>query len=77
MSERILGVVGLGAMGRPIAEHLARAGFRTLAFDRSPDAAVRGVELVGALAALEPAEVVIVIVPTDDDVRGVVAGRTA
>lgn len=74
MSDRIVGVVGLGAMGRPIAEHIARAGFRTLAFDRSPDAAVPGVELVVDLAALEPADVVIVIVPTDDDVRGVVAG---
>lgn len=75
MSDRIVGVVGMGAMGRPIAALLARAGFRTLAFDRSPpDAAVRGVELVGDLAALDPADVVIVIVPTDDDVRDVVAG---
>jgi len=67
-------MVGLGAMGRPIAEHIARAGFRTLAFDLSPDARADGVTVVGSLAGLAPADVVIVIVPTDEDVIGVVAG---
>jgi 3-hydroxyisobutyrate dehydrogenase-like beta-hydroxyacid dehydrogenase len=30
-SSRAIGMVGLGAMGRPIAEHIAQAGFTVLA----------------------------------------------
>jgi 3-hydroxyisobutyrate dehydrogenase len=67
-------MVGLGAMGRPIAEHIAQAGFRTLAFDLSPDAHADGVTIVKSLANLAPADVVIVIVPTDEDVAEVIAG---
>lgn len=70
----VAGMVGLGAMGRPIAERIARAGYRTLAFDKSPDAKADGVTVVGSLAELAAADVVIVIVPTDDDVTSVVAG---
>jgi 3-hydroxyisobutyrate dehydrogenase-like beta-hydroxyacid dehydrogenase len=67
-------MVGLGAMGRPIVENIARAGFTTLAFDLSPDAQAEGVTIVKSLADLAPADVVIVIVPTDEDVIDVVAG---
>jgi 3-hydroxyisobutyrate dehydrogenase-like beta-hydroxyacid dehydrogenase len=74
LSSRIVAMVGLGAMGRPIAEHIARAGFTTLAFDLSPDAQAEGVTIVKSLADLAPADVVIVIVPTDEDVTEVVAG---
>jgi 3-hydroxyisobutyrate dehydrogenase-like beta-hydroxyacid dehydrogenase len=73
-SARTVAMVGLGAMGRPIVEHIARAGFTTLAFDLSPDARADGVTIVKSLADLAPADVVIVIVPTDEDVTGVVAG---
>lgn len=73
-SSRVVGMVGLGAMGRPIAEHIARAGFPTLAFDISPGANAEGVTIVSSLAGLAPADVVIVIVPTDADVTGVLAG---
>ncbi len=68
-------MVGLGAMGRPIAEHIARVGFTTLAFDLSPNARAEGVTIVKSLADLAPADVVIVIVPTDEDVTDVVAGQ--
>jgi 3-hydroxyisobutyrate dehydrogenase len=68
-------MVGLGAMGRPIAEHIAAAGFKTLAFDLSPDAKADGVTIVNSLADLAPADVVIVIVPTDEDVTDVLAGH--
>ncbi|MFI6350302.1 NAD(P)-dependent oxidoreductase [Streptomyces sp. NPDC050560] len=69
-----VGHVGLGAMGRPIAEFVARAGFDTVAYDLSPDAGARGVRMVDGLAEVATSDVVIVIVPTDDDVVGVVAG---
>jgi 3-hydroxyisobutyrate dehydrogenase-like beta-hydroxyacid dehydrogenase len=74
LSSRTVAMVGLGAMGRPIIENIARAGFTTLAFDTSPAARAEGVTIVGSLADLAPADVVIVIVPTDEDVIGVVAG---
>ena len=72
--SRVVGMVGLGAMGRPIAEHIARAGFPTLAFDAAPDAEADGITLVTSLADLASADVVIVIVPTDEDVTEVIAG---
>jgi 3-hydroxyisobutyrate dehydrogenase-like beta-hydroxyacid dehydrogenase len=72
--SKIVGMVGLGEMGRPIAENIARAGFTVLGYDRSPQAQADGVIRVDSLAGLAPAEVVIVIVPTDADVTEVVAG---
>ena len=74
---RTVGVVELGAMGRPIAEFIARAGFEVLAHDLAPDATAGGVVLVDSLAQVAAADVVMVIVPTDDDVRGVVTGLIA
>jgi 3-hydroxyisobutyrate dehydrogenase-like beta-hydroxyacid dehydrogenase len=71
---RKVGMVGLGAMGRPIAEWIAKAGFEVRAFDLSPDATAEGVTRVATLAEVAAAEVVIVIVPTDDDVTSVVDG---
>ena len=37
-----LGYVGLGAMGRPIAQFIAKGGFDTVAYDLSPDAEADG-----------------------------------
>ena len=68
----IVGVVGLGAMGRPIAEHLAAAGFDVLGQD--PQAAAAGVRMVGSVA---DADLVFVVVPTDADVTEVVTGLLA
>jgi 3-hydroxyisobutyrate dehydrogenase-like beta-hydroxyacid dehydrogenase len=70
-----VGMVGLGAMGKPIAEYIARAGFDTVAYDLSPEASAEGVRIVGGLDEVAAADVVIVIVPTDDDVKSVVAGE--
>ena len=36
-SEPLVGVVGLGRMGRPMAANLVRAGFPTVGFDLDPD----------------------------------------
>lgn len=72
MDAMKVGMVGLGAMGGPIAEHIAAAGFDTIAYDLSPDATAAGVRRVGSVADVAGADVVIVIVPTDDDVTAVV-----
>jgi 3-hydroxyisobutyrate dehydrogenase len=68
-------MVGLGAMGKPIAQFIARAGFDTVAYDLAPGATAEGVRLVAGLDEVAAADVVIVIVPTDDDVKDVVAGE--
>ncbi len=68
-------MIGLGAMGRPIAESIARAGFDTIAYDLSPSAVADGVRRAGSVAEAAGADVVIVIVPTDEDVEEVVAGE--
>jgi 3-hydroxyisobutyrate dehydrogenase-like beta-hydroxyacid dehydrogenase len=65
-------VAGLGAMGRPIAERLARAGFDVLGCD--PHATAEGVRMVPSVAE---ADVVFVIVPTDADVTDVVSDLLA
>jgi 3-hydroxyisobutyrate dehydrogenase-like beta-hydroxyacid dehydrogenase len=77
-----VGVVGLGAMGLPIAERLAAAGWPTIGYDvaeAARSAAVdRGLALVEDLPALAAeASIVLVIVPADDDVRTVVSGLLA
>lgn len=69
-----VGMVGLGAMGRPIAQFIAKGGFDTVAYDLSPDAEADGVRIVRTLAEVAESDVVVVIVPTDDDVTEVVAG---
>jgi 3-hydroxyisobutyrate dehydrogenase-like beta-hydroxyacid dehydrogenase len=73
MMKRV-GLVGLGAMGRPIAEQIASKGFPVVAFDLDPAIQPAGVRRVPTLAKVAESDVVIVIVPTDDDVREVVAG---
>jgi len=71
-----VGMVGLGAMGRPIAGFIAAAGFEVLAYDASPEAtAAENVHVVDTLDAVAQADAVIVIVPTDDDVIEVVSGE--
>lgn len=70
------GVIGLGAMGLPIAGHLARAGLAVTVHDRDP-ARVADAVRAGCTAAADAAEVdaactvTLVIVPSDDDVRAV------
>lgn len=73
-----VGVVGLGAMGRPMAERLVDAGFPTTVLD-TDESLQRQLVARGAKAAATPREiggndVIFVIVPTDDDVRAVCYG---
>ncbi|MBO0869350.1 MAG: NAD(P)-dependent oxidoreductase, partial [Micromonosporaceae bacterium] len=68
-----IGVVGLGAMGAPVARHLASAGFSVLGHDRDPSAtaalATAGVRPADGLGALTDCAAVLLFVPGDQDVR--------
>jgi 3-hydroxyisobutyrate dehydrogenase len=69
---------GLGVMGFPMAGHLAKAGHEMAVFNRSPEKAARWVEAHGGRAggtvadAAKDAEIFILCVGNDDDVRQVV-----
>src|SRR5215467_42810 len=71
---RRVGMVGLGAMGRPIAERIAGAGFDVVGYDRSGQARAEGVRRAAGLNDIAATDLAIVIVPTDDDVMSVIAG---
>lgn len=67
-------VVGLGAMGGPVAGHLSAAGLRPMLVDLDPDIATRyarGGGTAVSLGDVGDAQVVLVAVPSDDDVRAV------
>jgi 2-hydroxy-3-oxopropionate reductase len=75
-----IGFIGLGVMGRPMAEHLVRAGHEVTVHNRSQDP-VRALVEAGAKAAAsaaeaaEGADVVITMVPDSPDVEAVVLGE--
>jgi 3-hydroxyisobutyrate dehydrogenase-like beta-hydroxyacid dehydrogenase len=74
------GFIGLGDMGRPMAERWVAAGIETTVYDLA-EAPVRALVEQGAKAAASPREaaagsqVVGVCVPSDDDVRAVCLGE--
>lgn len=74
-----VGVIGLGAMGGPIARHLAAAGTPTVVTDLDPAAVALAAEQ-GAHPAADPgavaaaAGVVVVVVATDAQLREVLTG---
>jgi len=73
-----LAFAGLGVMGFPMAGHLARAGHEVTVFNRTPEKRERWVAQHGGRAAstvaeaAEGAEVFLLCVGADDDVRQVV-----
>ena len=68
---------GLGVMGAPMARHLVNAGHQVVGFNRTPAKAQAWAEAVGARAAAtvseaaQGAELFILCVGNDDDVRAV------
>lgn len=70
-----VGIIGLGAMGRPIARRVSRAGFDVIGFDRNPSATVPGTRRAGTLAEVASSDVMLVLVTSDDDVIEVVEGE--
>lgn len=79
MHDRTVGVLGLGAMGAPIARHLLDAGTPVVVHDLD-DQAVSAAVAAGAKAAEDLAslgaasDIVLVVVPSDEDVRAVCLG---
>jgi len=76
-----LSFLGLGVMGYPMAGHLQRAGHDITVYNRSADKARRWVEEYGGDAATTPraavqsAEIALLCVGNDDDVRAVLEGE--
>jgi 3-hydroxyisobutyrate dehydrogenase-like beta-hydroxyacid dehydrogenase len=81
MDSRNVAFLGLGVMGYPMAGHLAKAGHRVTVYNRSADKAARWVGEHGGstaptpAAAAKQADLVLMCVGNDDDVRAVVLGR--
>jgi len=75
-----LAFLGLGVMGFPIAGHLSRAGHEVTVFNRTAAKAAKWVEACGGKSAATPAaaargaEIVLMCVGNDDDVRAVIVG---
>ncbi len=75
----VLGFIGVGRMGGPMASRLLDAGHQLCIYDVSADAtkpfAARGAEIVGSPAEVASrAELVLVSLPTPDIVRTVALG---
>ena len=76
-----LAFLGLGVMGYPMAGHLARAGHDVTVYNRSADKAAKWVATYGGRSAPTPAaaasgaDIVMMCVGNDDDVRTVATGK--
>lgn len=72
MSTRRVGLVGVGAMGYPIARRLLAAGHEVRVFDVRPEtmsaAVAAGAEAVSSVRSLADVQVAFLLVPTDEDV---------
>jgi len=81
MAAKKLAFLGLGVMGYPMAGHLAGAGHSITVYNRTPAKAAKWVEQYGGASAPTPAaaaagaDIVLMCVGNDDDVRAVVAGK--
>jgi len=81
MSEKKrLAFLGMGVMGYPMAGHLAKAGHAVTVYNRGAEKRARWVAEFGGTAAATPAaaaqgaEIVMMCVGNDDDVRAVATG---
>jgi 3-hydroxyisobutyrate dehydrogenase len=81
MDSKNVAFLGLGVMGYPMAGHLAKAGHRVTVYNRNADKAVKWVAQHGGKQAPTPAaaaagaELVMMCVGNDDDVRAVAIGK--
>ena len=81
MDKKQLAFLGLGVMGYPMAGHLARAGHHVTVYNRHQEKAQRWVAQYGGKSAATPAaaareaELVMMCVGNDNDVRDVAAGK--
>ncbi len=70
-----LGIIGLGRMGRNMAERLARAGHGVIGYDQDP-AASDTADLAGLVAALEPPRILWLMVPAGAPTRATIGQLT-
>ena len=77
-----IAVFGLGVMGSPMAQNLARNGYRTVGYNRTPDrssvleAAKAGVQVVSSIAeAAENADIIFTCVGDEKDVHQIILGQ--
>jgi len=81
MDSKNVAFLGLGVMGYPMAGHLARAGHRVTVYNRSAEKSAKWMGEHGGKSAATPAaaaagaELVMMCVGNDDDVRAVAMGR--
>ena len=72
-----IGFIGLGIMGRPMAGHLADAGFALALYNRSgvpADLQGRGMNCANAREVAQKADIIITMVPDTSDVEAVLFG---
>jgi len=75
-----LAFLGLGVMGYPMAGHLSRAGHDVTVFNRTAPKAAKWADAFGGKSAATPAaavrgaEIALMCVGNDDDVRAVITG---
>ena len=72
-----IGFIGIGNMGAPMAEHIARGGHDVVVFDLDADRSKRFAQAHGAtaapdLASIAATDIVVTMLPTGKDVRHVV-----
>jgi len=78
--KKMLGFIGLGIMGKPMAKNLLKAGFNLVVFSRSKGS-VEALVQEGALQADSPkevaerAEVIITMLPDSPEVQEVILGK--
>lgn len=71
----MVGFVGLGTMGKPMAGHLVRAGHEVMVWNRTPGKVVEGASQAGTLEAVaRSCEVVMLCVNRTEDVAEVLDG---
>jgi 3-hydroxyisobutyrate dehydrogenase-like beta-hydroxyacid dehydrogenase len=77
MSIRTIGVIGLGKIAMPIAEHLLKSGYRVVGFRRSAMThfeSAGGIPMGSAAAVAEDSDFVISCLPSEEALDDVVAG---
>ena len=80
MDKPVIGFIGLGIMGRPMAEHLLKAGYSLVVLDKNP-IPVAELEALGAQSAAYPkavaaqSSVIITMLPDSPDVELVALGE--
>jgi 3-hydroxyisobutyrate dehydrogenase len=74
-----IGLIGVGVMGRTVAQKIIEGGHRVLAYDVSPACSQKATALGAAIASAladvaREAKIILMLLPGPDDVAGCVAG---